>query len=128
MPTVLSMCHGGIWRPPTRDAIDLAHGRASSYLASPIGAMPWARGHASHFDWKIGATSLVNVTVFVGSAARVTPATKRVAPTVKAHRPSQLVGLPYIVALLSKLARSGQSNLARSKQSNLARSMRSKPR
>src|SRR6476619_2537865 len=82
--------------------------------------MPSARWHDSHFDWKIGATSLVNVTVFVGSAARATPATKRVAPTVKAHRPSQLVGLPYIVALLSELARSGQSNLARSLRSNLA--------
>src|SRR3954453_16784882 len=30
MPTVLSICHGGICREPTRCAIDLAQGRASS--------------------------------------------------------------------------------------------------
>jgi len=30
MPIVLSMCHGGICRAPTREAIDLAQGRASS--------------------------------------------------------------------------------------------------
>src|SRR5258708_36900684 len=30
MPTVLSMCHGGICRAPPPDAIDLAPGRASS--------------------------------------------------------------------------------------------------
>jgi hypothetical protein len=28
-PTLLSMCHGGIWRAATRARIDLAHGRAS---------------------------------------------------------------------------------------------------
>src|SRR6185503_8252016 len=111
MPTVLSMCHGGIWRVPTREAIDFAHGRASSYVASAMGAMPSARWHDSHFAWKIGATSLVYVTVFVGSAASETPATKRVAPTVTAHRPSQLVGLPYIVALLFSLPGSGHFSL-----------------
>src|SRR6266566_1585090 len=45
MPTVLSMCHGGIWRSPTRAAIDLAHGRASSYVRSDIGAMLSGRWH-----------------------------------------------------------------------------------
>ena len=30
MPTVLSMCHGGIWRVSTRLLIERAHGRASS--------------------------------------------------------------------------------------------------
>src|SRR6185436_14248428 len=69
MPTVLSMCHGGIWRAPTRDAIDFAHGRASSYEISDIGAMLSGRWHDSHFCWKIGATSLVNVGVFGASAA-----------------------------------------------------------
>ena len=28
MPTVRSMCHGGIWREATLSAMDLAHGRA----------------------------------------------------------------------------------------------------
>src|SRR5262249_14035197 len=101
MPTVLSMCHGGICRPPTRAAIDLAHGRASSYVTSAIGAIPSARWQDSHFAWKMGATSLVYVTVLVGSAASVTPATNSTAPIVKALFPSQLVSLPCIVALLS---------------------------
>src|SRR5471030_1606352 len=69
MPTVLSMCHGGICRAPTRDAIAFAHGRASSYVISDIGAMLSTRWHNSHFCWKIGATSLVNVTVLAASAA-----------------------------------------------------------
>src|SRR4030095_12895346 len=82
MPTVLSMCHGGIWRAPTRAAIDFAHGRASSYVASDIGAIPSARWADSHLFWKIGATSFVNVTVFVpgaGSAANAAPANRRIA-------------------------------------------------
>src|SRR5471030_1283605 len=69
MPTVLSMCHGGICRAPTREAIALAHGRASSYVISDIGAMLSGRWHPSHFCWKMGATSFVNVTVFAVSAA-----------------------------------------------------------
>src|SRR6476469_7341867 len=69
MPTVLSMCQGGICRAPTRAAIDLAHGRASSYVISDIGAMLSGRWHDSHCCWKIGATSLVNVGVFGVSAA-----------------------------------------------------------
>src|SRR3954465_15446809 len=69
MPMVLSMCHGGIWRAPTRDAIDFAHGRASSYVISDIGAMLSGRWHDSHFCWKIGATSPVNVGIFGASAA-----------------------------------------------------------
>src|SRR5947207_12324367 len=36
MPTVLSMCHGGIWRAPMRAAIDFTQGRASSYVTSDI--------------------------------------------------------------------------------------------
>src|SRR5262249_44461648 len=69
MPMVLSMCHGGIWRAETRAAIDLAHGRASSYVCTDIGAMLSGRWQASHFCWKIGATSFVNVGVFGASAA-----------------------------------------------------------
>src|SRR6185436_284479 len=69
MPTVLSMCHGGICLEPTRAAIDFAHGRASSYVTSDIGAMLLGRWHDSHFCWKIGATSLAKVTVLPASAA-----------------------------------------------------------
>src|SRR4029079_6924028 len=69
MPIVLSMCHGGICRAATRAAIDLAQGRACSYVISDIGAMLSGRWHDSHFCWKIGATSLVNVGVFGASAA-----------------------------------------------------------
>jgi hypothetical protein len=39
MPTVLSMCHGGIWRATTRDLMERAHGRVSSNVMSDIGAM-----------------------------------------------------------------------------------------
>src|SRR5689334_23012054 len=38
-PTVLSMCHGGIWRVATRSLIERAHGRASWYVMSDIGAI-----------------------------------------------------------------------------------------
>ena len=63
MPTVLSMCHGGIWRETTRALIDCAHGRVSSKVTSDIGAMYPGRWHAWHFSWRIGATSLVNTGV-----------------------------------------------------------------
>src|SRR6478735_2345804 len=69
MPIVLSMCHGGICRAATRAAIDFAQGRACSYVISDIGAMLSGRWHDSHFCWKIGATSLVKVTVLAVSAA-----------------------------------------------------------
>src|SRR5579862_6811827 len=84
MPTVLSMCHGGIWRAPTRAAIDLAQGRASSYVTSDIGAMLFGRWHDSHFCWKIGATSFVNVTGFPASAAAAGIDETRRAPTASA--------------------------------------------
>src|SRR5260370_15283480 len=64
IPTVRSICQGGICRVLTRAAIDFAHGRASSYVTSDIGAIQSARWHDSHLLWKIGATSLVNVGVF----------------------------------------------------------------
>jgi hypothetical protein len=43
MPTVLSMCHGGICREATRSLIDRAQGRASSKVTSDIGAIESAR-------------------------------------------------------------------------------------
>src|SRR3954451_9225024 len=84
MPMVLSMCHGGICREPTRCAIDFAQGRASSYVNSDIGAMLFGRWHDSHFCWKIGATSLVNVTVLAASAADAGIADTSRAPTASA--------------------------------------------
>src|ERR1700752_4711568 len=69
MPTLRSICHGGICRSSTRALIERAHGRASVKVTSDIGAIEFGRWHASHFSWKIGATSLVNVGVFVVSAA-----------------------------------------------------------
>jgi hypothetical protein len=39
---------------------------------SDIGAIESGRWHASHFSWKIGAMSLVNVGVFAASAAAET--------------------------------------------------------
>src|SRR5919109_4824928 len=69
MPTDLSRCHGGIWREATRLLIERAQGRASSKVTSDIGAIESARWHASHFSWKIGATSFVNVGADFAAAA-----------------------------------------------------------
>ena len=55
------MCQGGMLRDATRSRIERAHGRASSYVCSDIGAIESGRWHDSHLFWKIGATSLVNV-------------------------------------------------------------------
>src|SRR5579863_10492092 len=59
MPTVLSRCHGGMLRVTTRCLMDLAHGRVSSKVTKDIGAIEPLRWHASHFSWRMGATSLV---------------------------------------------------------------------
>src|SRR5579864_1871023 len=48
--------------------MDLAQGRASSYVTRDMGAMESLRWHASHFSWKIGAMSLVKVTGLAASA------------------------------------------------------------
>ena len=69
MPTVRSRCHGGICRVETRSRIDRAHGRASWYVTRDIGAMESGRWHASHFAWKMGATSWVKVGVSPSAAA-----------------------------------------------------------
>src|SRR5580700_8666399 len=71
---VLSIAHGGICRAATRCLIERAQGRVSSYVTSDIGAIESGRWQASHFSWKIGAMSFVNVGVLaVGvSAARPT--------------------------------------------------------
>jgi hypothetical protein len=56
------MNHGGISRRTTLCFIDLAQGRASSYVSNDIGAMLPGRWQAWQFFWRIGATSFVNVT------------------------------------------------------------------
>src|SRR6185295_1486018 len=81
MPTVRSICHGGICRSATRALIDLAHGRASLKVISDIGAIESGRWQASHFSRKIGAMSLVNVGVFGASAAHAAPGTSNAAPS-----------------------------------------------
>src|SRR5207244_3848941 len=63
-PTLLSMCHGGIWRVATRSLIERAQGRASWYVTSDIGAIEFGWWHSWHFAWKIGATSFEKVTGF----------------------------------------------------------------
>src|SRR5471032_201142 len=73
MPTVRSTCHGGICRASTRCLIERAHGRASSYVSSDIGAMEPGRWQFWQDFWKIGATSLVNVT----SADAIAAVTRR---------------------------------------------------
>ena len=39
LPTLGSMCHGGIWRVATRSLMDRAQGRASWKVTSDIGAI-----------------------------------------------------------------------------------------
>src|ERR1051325_6678388 len=68
MPTVLSMCHGGICRALPRLLIDRAQGRASSNETSDIGAIESGRWQASHLFWKIGAMSLVKVGLCAAAA------------------------------------------------------------
>src|SRR5712671_6935715 len=89
------MCHGGICRAPTRAAIDLAQGRASSYVSSDIGAILSGRWHDSHFCWKIGATSLVKVTVFAVSAATAGSEDTRRALKVSAVETRNITGAPF---------------------------------
>src|ERR1700676_263030 len=62
MPTLRSMCHGGISRAETRVLIELAQGRTSSYVRNDIGADCPGRWQVTHDRWRIGATSFVNVT------------------------------------------------------------------
>src|SRR6516165_11455547 len=90
MPTVRSICHGGIWRSVTRALIDRTHGRASAKVISDIGAIESGLWHASHLSWKIGAMSFVNVGgVLAASAAAAAPGKTR-AP-VSTHAPNATV-------------------------------------
>src|SRR5262247_2397696 len=58
-----SACHGGIAPFPTCVAIDFAHGRASLYVRSDIGAISPGRWQLVQFLYRMGATSLLNVGV-----------------------------------------------------------------
>ena len=58
---VMSAPQGGISRDTTFALIALAHGRASSYDSSDIGATSPGRWQLAHFLYMIGATSLANV-------------------------------------------------------------------
>src|SRR2546422_11449751 len=69
MPTVLSICHGGIWRVSTRSRMALAQGRTSSYVTSDIGAIESGLWHAWHFSCNMGAMSLVKVIVVFADSA-----------------------------------------------------------
>jgi hypothetical protein len=62
MPTFLSRVQGGISRLDTLFFIDLAQGRASSYVNKDIGATAPGRWQFWQERWRIGATSLANVT------------------------------------------------------------------
>src|SRR5689334_24209028 len=90
MPTLRSICHGGIWRSATRALIERTHGRVSAYVLSDIGAIESGRWHASHFSWKIGAMSFVKVGTFGASAADATAADSS-APNVNITR---FIGAP----------------------------------
>ena len=58
---LMSAPQGGISRATTLDLIALAHGRASSYESSDIGATSPGRWQFAHLLNMIGATSLANV-------------------------------------------------------------------
>src|SRR5688500_18378499 len=58
---VMSAPQGGISRATTFALIAFAHGRASSYESSDIGATSPGRWQFAHLPYMIGATSLANV-------------------------------------------------------------------
>ena len=105
MPTLRSICHGGICRSATRVLIDFAHGRASAKVISDIGAIESGRWHASHFSWKIGAMSFVNVGVFGASAAAAAAGSISAAPSVQAPTDDvpreSMLGWHHVVFLLA---------------------------
>src|SRR6478735_966121 len=83
-PTVLSICHGGMLRASTRDLIERTHGRTSEKVFRDIGAIESGRWQASHFSWKIGAMSLLNVGLF-GTSANAAAGVTSAAPSASAR-------------------------------------------
>src|SRR4051812_29579121 len=61
VPGAASAYHGGMLRSATRRLIACAHGRASAYVRSDIGAISPARWQLTQFAYKIGATSCAKV-------------------------------------------------------------------
>ena len=59
--------------------------------------MEFARWHASHFAWKIGATSLVNVGTS-SSAANAAPGTSTAVAATTASTPRILVSMEYVLS------------------------------
>src|SRR5687767_11927981 len=64
---VMSAPQGGISRATTFDLIAFAHGRASSYESSDIGATSPGRWQLAHLPYMMGATSLAKVGAEVGA-------------------------------------------------------------
>src|SRR5688572_31456833 len=64
---VMSAPQGGISRATTFALIALAHGRASSYESSDIGATSPGRWQLAHLAYMIGAISLANVGATTGA-------------------------------------------------------------
>ena len=94
--------HGGIVRSVTRFLIERAHGRASSYDVSDIGANIVARWQSMHDLYKIGATSLVNVGVPLAAgcgpvAAAPAARTLTAATATILNTRAKRIGLPFAV-------------------------------
>src|SRR5438094_2856477 len=60
-PTLSSAFHGGMCDAMSSARIDSAHGYASSYVISDIGATPPSTWHGVHFSRTIGNTSSLYV-------------------------------------------------------------------
>ena len=83
---------------PRACLIDRTHGRASSKVTSDIGPMLPGRWHTWHLAWKIGATSLLNVTSApavpwaraASGVAKEKPATRAPTP-ITCHRPNRVM-------------------------------------
>ena len=100
MPTVRSIWNGGIECSSTRALMERAHGRDCCQVCSDIGAIDSGRWQASHFCWKIGATSLVKVGAVWAEAVEAPPSS-----AVRANAPAApLIRIRMsrcIIALLS---------------------------
>ena len=59
--------------------------------------MEFARWHASHFAWKIGATSLVNVGT-PSSAANAAPGASTTSAATAANTPRILASMEYVLS------------------------------
>src|SRR5215467_6033926 len=83
MPTVRSICQGGICRRTTFSLIERAQGRASLYVSNDIGAIDAGRWQFWHDRSRIGTTSLLNVTALPESAAYAVTARGRIKSSIR---------------------------------------------